>query len=237
MTFYEYLNKNRTHYIFIILFLLVPFGASILSSFHMFKILSLGNPWIFAVGLAFIYELGHIGSFLGLFKEKLSKVYIWIIFVILFSMQILGNIYYSYDFVTTMLLDDSNYLSNFSEIIKTIIEWLSDSEFGVNLIRDKMLISCILGIPLPLLSIIFLKILGDYVSNVFKDYTTYIQSNNSNNTSTTSNSTIVTPPISNNNNNNNNNNNIPLINNTNLLSRNELLSPIKLIRNINLPSR
>ena len=169
MKFRDYLTIQNKIYIF--LFLFVPIGASIFSSFHMFQILSLGNPVIFAIGLSVIYEFGHIGSFMALFVKNLKKLPVIIIFIILFLMQIIGNIYFSYDYITASILLDSTYLNTFSQILNTSVEWMTTEnyfeDFKQNMIRDKMLLSCILGIPVPLLSILFLKTLGDYITNLY----------------------------------------------------------------------
>ncbi len=151
------MNSLLYRRIIIAAFVTVPLLSSLISTIHLIDMFTLGNPsWISYV-LSITIEIGAISSFLALsVLEKLNKSIVWSVFIILFLMQIIGNVYYSYSWMTDKLLIDSNWLKNFKEMINFFIDMDQNS--------IKMLLACIIGIPIPTMSVFLLKSTMDYMT-------------------------------------------------------------------------
>ena len=138
-------------------FIAVPILSSIISTFHIVDMFFLGNPIWMSVVLAITIEIGSVASFLTLsILSKLNKFIVWTVFIILFSMQIIGNIYFSYDWITHKIVQDPNWIKNFKEMI----EFFS---FNISDINAKMILALFIGVPIPLVSVFLLKSLSDYI--------------------------------------------------------------------------
>ena len=144
--------------IVLIVFISVPVLSSIISSIHLVEFFNLGNePWI-SIILAVAFELGSIASFLALgLLKNVNKTMLWVIFSILVFMQIIGNVYYSFNYINQQLLIDTNW-------IKSAIEFLS--MFGIYVDEGKMILSTLIGLPIPLISLFFLKSTSDYLNDI-----------------------------------------------------------------------
>ncbi len=144
--------------IVLVIFISVPVLSSIISSIHLVDFFNLGNePWI-SVILAIAFELGSIASFLALgLLKNVNKAMLWSIFIILVFMQIVGNVYYSFNFINQQLLIDVNW-------IKSAIEFLGS--FGIYLEESKLILSMLIGLPIPLISLFFLKSTSDYLNHI-----------------------------------------------------------------------
>lgn len=140
-----------------IVFLIVPLLSSLISSIHLVDLFNLGNHIWMSYVLAFAFEMGSIAAFLVLsILDKINKTLVWIVFIMLTVMQILGNIYFSYDFVFTALLNDPNWLLSFQEMVGYFV--------GNDLPTIKMMLSVIIGLPIPLVSLFLLKSLAEYLT-------------------------------------------------------------------------
>lgn len=149
--------KNKKVIIF--LFFLVPILSSIISMFHLVRLLELGNPLIMGIFLTITVEIGALVSFLvGSSKDILKKIkrgYVIFIFLILFILQVFGNIFYSFDYVSKQLLIDPTWLNTFMDMMLGVLD----------LQLAKFTISLLLGVPVPLISIILLKSASDYIED------------------------------------------------------------------------
>lgn len=137
-------------------FLSVPAISSIISTIHLIDLFNLGNPTWLSILLAVTFELGSIASLLAISVIDRIKVgAIWFIFFILSGLQIIGNVYYSYSFTSDALLSNPTFLTNFMDLFS----FITGDE-----IRDvKIFLSCIIGIPIPLIALFFLKSNIDYL--------------------------------------------------------------------------
>lgn len=136
---------------------MVPIFSSVISTFHVIKLLNLGNPNWIAIFLAITYEMANLASLIGLsVLNKINRNLVWAIFIIVTLIQILGNSYFVYDYVSLSILSDENYLRNFSE-------FLFLTEFEPQTIKQA--ISYLIGSPVPILSLIFFKSMVNYLDS------------------------------------------------------------------------
>ena len=138
-------------------FILVPLLSSIISTVHLVDFFYLGNPSWISYTVAIAIELGAVASFLTLsILSKLNKTIVWGMFFILFFMQVIGNIYFSYDWVSDKIAQDPTWLSNFREMMEFFI-------YKVDMKTSKMILSLLIGVPIPLISVFLLKSTTDYL--------------------------------------------------------------------------
>jgi hypothetical protein len=138
-------------------FILVPLLSSIISTVHLVDFFYLGNPSWISYTVAIAIELGAVASFLTLsILSKLNKTIVWGMFIILFFMQVIGNIYFSYDWVTNKIAQNPTWLSNFREMMEFFI-------YKVDMKTSKMILSLLIGVPIPLISVFLLKSTTDYL--------------------------------------------------------------------------
>lgn len=137
-------------------FLSVPAISSIISTIHLIDLFNLGNPTWLSILLAVTFELGSIASLLAISViDRIKTGAIWFIFFILSGLQIIGNVYYSYSFTSDQLLANPVFLTNFMDLFSFIT--------GEEIKDVKIFLSCIIGIPIPLIALFFLKSNIDYL--------------------------------------------------------------------------
>lgn len=131
---------------FVVLYLIV----SIISTIHVIDFFRLSNPEWLAISLALAFEIGAAASLASLIVlEKMNKVIVWGLFIILTLVQAMGNTFYAY-----------THLNNFEQWIEL---------FGLveeDPIYQKRILSIISGAILPLVSLGFIKSLVDYIKPV-----------------------------------------------------------------------
>jgi len=138
-------------------FVLVPLLSSIISTVHLVDFFYLGNPSWISYTVAIAIEVGAVASFLTLsILSKLNKTIVWGMFFILFFMQVIGNVYFSYDWVSLKILKDPSWLNNFREMMEFFI-------YKVDMKTSKMILSLLIGVPIPLISVFLLKSTTDYL--------------------------------------------------------------------------
>ena len=138
-------------------FILVPLLSSIISTVHLVDFFYLGNPSWISYTVAFAIEIGAVASFLTLsILSKLNKTIVWGMFFILFFMQVIGNVYFSYDWVSLKIAKDPLWLNNFREMMEFFI-------YKVDMKTSKMILSLLIGVPIPLISVFLLKSTTDYL--------------------------------------------------------------------------
>ncbi len=146
-------------YIIVFCFVFVPLLSSIISTFHLVDLYFLGNPSWVSYTIAITIEVGAVASFLTLsILSKLNKFIVWSMFFLLFFMQIVGNVYFSYDWVTKKIAADPNWLTNFREMMEFFI-------YEIDVKTSKMILSLLIGVPIPLISVFLLKSTTDYLGD------------------------------------------------------------------------
>lgn len=150
------MKSNLLRKVVIGTFLSVPAISSIISTIHLIDLFNLGNPTCLSILLAVTFELGSIASLLAISViERIKTGAIWFIFFILSALQILGNVYYSYSFTSDQILANPTFLTNFMDLFSFIT--------GDEMKDVKIFLSCIIGIPIPLIALFFLKSNIDYL--------------------------------------------------------------------------
>ena len=142
----------------LVVFLLVPFFSSMMSTFHLIDFVHLGNIISMSWLLALTVELGSLVSFVTISKSVLRKIkkgYIVFIFGILFVLQAMGNVYSSFDYINQMLKIHPDWLASFMEMMSRI--------YITDISTTKFILSLIIGLPIPLISLILLKSAVDYI--------------------------------------------------------------------------
>lgn len=139
-------NKALKYFVigtFVSLYLVV----SIISTIHVVQFFDLTNPKWLSVSLAIAFELGAAASLASIIAlDKMNKLLVWALFIILTAMQAMGNTYYAY-----INIQDFNM---WSELFGLIEE---------DIIFQKRILSLISGAILPLVALGFIKSLVDYI--------------------------------------------------------------------------
>jgi len=150
---------KKTDKIFFYLLLLIPFISSILSTIHIIDLVSLGNKFAMAISIAITFEISSVISFAltgETILKNVNKGVLYFIFSMLFILQAIGNIYSGFSYMTDQLVINSKYLDTFME--------MSFNYF--NLSETKLLLSSLIGLPLPIISLFMLKFAIDKASVV-----------------------------------------------------------------------
>ena len=153
------MNKKSLKKLIVTFFILVPILSSIISTLHLVDLFELGNPSWLAIALATAIEIGSIASFLTLsILSKLNKTIVWTIFVILFMMQLVGNMYYSYEWITQKMATNPNWINSFKQMVEFFTGDLALTDV-------KMYLTIMISWPIPLISVFLLKSATDYIGS------------------------------------------------------------------------
>ena len=140
-----------------LIYLSVPFLSSLISTIHLVDFFSIGNEFTLAILLSITFEVGSIVSFIiPLVYNNISKNRAYFIFVILFLIQIIGNTFYSYKY---MLMNKLEYVNLFSKFISNLFFFTNDVNF------ISFVLSIMIGVPIPLISLIFIKTWLEHLSS------------------------------------------------------------------------
>tara|TARA_Y100000385_G_scaffold282520_1_gene337100 strand:+ start:18 stop:791 length:774 start_codon:yes stop_codon:yes gene_type:complete len=121
--------------------------VSIISTIHVIDFFRLSNPNWLAITLAIAFEIGAAASLAAIvILDKTSKSLVWMLFLLITGMQMMGNMYYAY-----VHLED--YL-NWSELFGIMEE---------EVIFQKRVLSIVSGAILPVVALGFIKSLVDYI--------------------------------------------------------------------------
>jgi len=150
------MRKKYIKTLIIILFLAVPTFSSFISTIHLINLFSLGNNTWISIILSLVYEIGSLAAFVTPFVlTKLNKPLLWSVFIILVFLQILGNVYYSFEYINIQLISNPQWLDSFKE--------LSTYFVGNDISQIKIFLSSLISVPIPLISLFFLKAVISYI--------------------------------------------------------------------------
>jgi len=137
-------------------FISVPILSSFISTYHLISLFNLGNQIFLSILLAIAFELGAIAAFLvPTILPNIKKSMVYTIFIILAIMQIIGNVFFSYDFVYEKLKIDPTWLDSFLAF---------SSNFGYfEATQIYLWLAILIGVPIPLIALFFLKSWIDYL--------------------------------------------------------------------------
>src|SRR5574343_428510 len=145
-------KKYTTGTLFILIFLLsMPLVVYVVSMVHLWTFFLLGNNYPLAVALAISFELASISGFLSLSAIKKIKSWgILTVFVMLAFLQIVGNIYSMYDYLTISYQQNPNLLVSLKELLDVVV-------YDNTIQNTKLIYSGIIGIIIPSISLLMLK--------------------------------------------------------------------------------
>lgn len=121
--------------------------VSIISTIHVIDFFRLSNPEWLAITLAIAFEIGAaacLGAIIIL--DRTSKALVWMLFILITGMQMMGNMYYAF-----------SHVHDFQGWIEL---------FGLNeeeLVYQKRILSLVSGAILPIVALGFIKSLVDYI--------------------------------------------------------------------------
>ena len=141
------MNHKYLKYSVIGTFVSLYLVVSVISTIHVVQFFDLTNPKWLSVSLAVAFELGAAASLASLIAlDKMNKLLVWVLFIVLTCMQAMGNSYYAY-----INIQD---FSMWSELFGLVDE---------EIIYQKRILSIISGAILPLVALGFIKSLVDYI--------------------------------------------------------------------------
>ena len=153
--------KLKLNDLLLYLFISVPIISATVSAIHLEKFIALGNPRWLSIPIATAYELANITILLLMIRTKgMSKTSLYTTFILLVLMQILGNIYYSYNYVYEMW-SDAKWIETWMEMI-SIFSSNPSAELWV------FVLGTIIGAPVPIIALFLTKVVADWKSEVEK---------------------------------------------------------------------
>jgi len=141
------MSNNVVKYSVISVFVLLYAIVSTISMIHSIDFFSLSNTRPMSIALASAFEVGQVAALCGiLILDKTSRGVVWSLFILLTSMQIMSNVYFSYKYMGDF--------STWSELFGLI-----DEDKDV----QKRALAIISGGVLPVVALGFIKSLVDYI--------------------------------------------------------------------------
>lgn len=141
-----------------ILFSILYLSVGFVSTYHSINFFSISNEYWLAIILAVAFEIGQAAVLFSLLISKSKKVMPWILMCVLTLVQVLGNIYSSYQYMIIYNQDMIQYFTN------SVLFFLQDPDPQVN----HVMISYITGAILPIVALCMTSMIVD-VSGVEKD--------------------------------------------------------------------
>ena len=127
----------------IILFSLLYIAVGFVSTYHAIAFFEISNkPWL-SVILAVAFEVGQAAVLFSLLTNKTKKIMPWILMGVLTLVQVLGNVFSSYQY---MMLNSTDQIKYFTD---SVMFFLQDPDPKVN----QVMISYITGAILPIVSL------------------------------------------------------------------------------------
>lgn len=152
------LKPNDFRKIVIGSFLAVPFLSSLISTIHIITFFGLGNMSWMAIILSLAFEIGSIASLMTLtVLDKVNRFAVWFIFFVLVVMQMLGNVYYTYDFISNAMITNPQWIDSFIDLVEMMTMQKLEQR------TTKFILSLLIGLPIPVISLAFLKSVSDYL--------------------------------------------------------------------------
>lgn len=148
-----------------IIFLVVPLATATISAFHVFTFIGIGNSVNLAVATAVVYEIFVIaGMYSIVTKSKASPILIWLSFIVIAIIQIIGNTYHAFNYISDMSIEKSEYLNNFIDFSRMV--------FGIDdddVVRSRYVAALIIGTPVPVISFMITKAAASIFSDNKKE--------------------------------------------------------------------
>lgn len=162
----------------------VPIIITIASFVSMVILFRLGHVPFIAIISAIAFEMAAISSLVGIFIiDKIPKRTLFLTFIGITVMQVLGNSYACFDYISNELAIDPHLLTNwinffgepFLNFCTLILRFINSNLFDIGVtINDPLsfhitVLSFIVGGVFPLFYLTFVHILVRYLSNTIKE--------------------------------------------------------------------
>lgn len=144
--------------ILVILFSILYLSIGTVSVYHAIAFFSISNSTWLAVVLALAFEIGQAAVLFSLLVNKSKKTMPWILMGVLTLVQVLGNVYSSYQYAAVYSPDEIKYFTD------SVLFFIQDPDPKVN----QVMISYITGAILPIVALCMTSMIVD-VSGVDKE--------------------------------------------------------------------
>ena len=161
--------------IFLILFAILYISVALVSTFHAISFFGLANNSWISVMLAITFEIGQAAVLFSILTgaSGKNKVIPWILMCVLTLVQILGNVFSSYEYLITNSGDNLRFFK------EPIFVWtdLPDNQCNV-------ILTYIIGAILPIVALLMTSMVTNYLNKTekyikeIKDDTTRFNANN-----------------------------------------------------------
>lgn len=126
-----------------ILFSILYLAVGFVSIYHAINFFSISNePWL-AIILAIAFEIGQAAVLFSVLVNKEKKIMPWILMGVLTAVQVLGNVYSSYQY---MVVNNQDLIKYFTD---SVLFFMQDPNPQVN----QVMISYITGAILPIVAL------------------------------------------------------------------------------------
>ena len=134
-----------------ILFSVLYLAVGFVSVYHSISFFSISNENWLAIILALAFEIGQAAVLFSLLINKSQKVLPWILMTVLTLVQVLGNVYSSYQYAAINSIDEIKYFTD------SVLFFIQDPNPQVN----QVMISYITGAILPIVALCMTSMIVD----------------------------------------------------------------------------
>lgn len=135
----------------IILFSLLYIAVGFVSTYHAIAFFAISNKIWLAVILAIAFEIGQAAVLFSLLTSKTKKIMPWILMGVLTLVQVLGNVFSSYQYMMLNNIDQIKYFTD------SVMFFIQDPDPKVN----QVMVSYITGAILPIVSLCMTSMVVD----------------------------------------------------------------------------
>lgn len=169
------MNKKTLYNIFIWTFIVLYACTALISCIHAVDFFSIGNVSWMSIMLACVFELGQATVLASLLlSDNKNKIMPWVLMVILTTVQVIGNVYSCFKFIS---LSEINY---YQYLQKPLLFWIN----GISEETVMIIISYIIGALLPIVALCMTTMVANNLKFVEDDNKTDITSKENNNKKT-----------------------------------------------------
>lgn len=137
--------------ILIVLFVILYIAIGTVSVIHAISFFSISNENWLAIILALAFEIGQAAVLFSLLVNKSRKTMPWILMTVLTLVQVLGNVYSSYQYAAINSAEEIKYFTD------SVLFYLQDPNPQVN----QVMISYITGAILPIVALCMTSMIVD----------------------------------------------------------------------------
>ena len=163
--------------IFLILFAILYISVALVSTFHAVSFFGLANNSWVSVMLAITFEIGQAAVLFSILTgaSGKNKIIPWILMCVLTLVQILGNVFSSYEYLITNSADELRFFK------EPIFVWTDLPDDQCNVI-----LTYIIGAILPIVALLMTSMVTNYlnkdeepIKEIKDDTTRYVETNDS----------------------------------------------------------